>query len=115
DLWAINPADTRTDHLLAKLTGGGWAPVDWSPDDKKILLLEYISVSESYLWLVDAGTGEKTALTPRQTSEQVAYGDARFSKDGKGVYVTTDKGSEFQRLVYLDLATGQSKVLTADI
>jgi dipeptidyl aminopeptidase/acylaminoacyl peptidase len=115
DLWAINPADTRTDHLLTKLTGGGWAPVDWSPDDKKILLLEYISVNESYLWLVDTATGEKTALTPRQTSEQVAYGDARFSKDGKGVYVTTDKGSEFQRLVYLDLATGQSKVLTADI
>jgi len=115
DLWVVNPADPKTDHLLAKLTGGGWSPVDWSPDDKRILLIEYISVNETYLWLVDTSTGEKTALTPRQAGEQVAYGDARFSKDGKGVYLTTDKGSEFQRLAYFDLATRQIKVLTAGI
>ena len=24
DLWVINPADPKTDHLLTKLTGGGW-------------------------------------------------------------------------------------------
>src|SRR5262249_51360853 len=38
-----------------------------------------------------------------------------FSKDGKGIYVTTDKDSEFQRLVYLDLATRQPKLLTSKI
>ena len=64
------------------------------------------------MWLVDAATGEKTALTPQKTDEQVAYSNARFSKDGKGVYLTTDKGSEFQRLVYIDLANKQMKVLT---
>jgi hypothetical protein len=30
----------------------------------------------------------------------VAYNNAKFSKDGKGLYVTTDKDSEFQRLAY---------------
>lgn len=115
DLWVINPADPRTDHLLTQLSGGGWEPQDWSPDDKKILLLEGISINESYVWLVDTATGEKTALTPRQTGAQVAYSNARFSKDGKGVYLTTDKDSEFQRLVYLDLASRQMKVLTAGI
>jgi Tol biopolymer transport system component len=115
DLWIINPADPQTDHLLTEVTGGGWEPQDWSPDDKKILLREGISVNETYLWSVDAATGEKIALTPRQTGAQVAYGNARFSKDGKGVYLTTDKGSEFQRLVYLDLASGQMKVLTGGI
>ena len=115
DLWVINPADPKTDHLLTKLTGGGWWPVDWSSDDRQILLFEIISINETYLWLVDTTTGKKTALTSRQTGEQVAYRDARFSKDGKGVYMTTDKGSEFQRLIYFDLATRQMKVLTADI
>ena len=115
DLWVMNAADPKTDHLLTKLSGGGWQPQDWSPDDKQILLLEEISVNETYLWLVDTATGEKTPLTPRKTDEQVAYRTGRFSKDGKGVYLTTDKGSDFQRLVYLDLAGKQMKGLTADI
>ena len=115
DLWVMNPANSKTDHLLTQLQGGGWEPQDWSPDDKKILLLESISINETYLWLVDTATGEKTTLTPRSKSEQIAYSNPRFSKDGKGIYVTTDRGSEFQRLVYLDLATRQSKVLTSDI
>jgi len=115
DLWVMNPADRKTDRLLAQLAGGGWSPQDWSPDDKKILLLEEISVNESYIWLVDTSTGEKTALTPRQANEQVAYSSARFSKDGKGVYLTTDKGSEFQRLAYMDLDSKQMKVLTPQI
>lgn len=115
DLWVMNPADPKTDHLLTQLSGGGWNPQDWSTDDKKILLLEEISINETYLWLADTATGEKTELTPRKTAEQVAYASARFSKDGKGVYVTTDKDSEFQRLAYIDLATKKMKVVTPDL
>jgi dipeptidyl aminopeptidase/acylaminoacyl peptidase len=115
DLWVMNPSDPKTDHLLTQVSGGGWSPADWTPDDKQILLIEGVSVNESYLWLVDATTGEKTALTPRKVDEQVAYSNAKFSKDGKGVYLTTDKGSEFQRLVYMDLANKQLKVLTPNI
>jgi dipeptidyl aminopeptidase/acylaminoacyl peptidase len=115
DLWVVNPADPKTDHLVTQVSGGGWQSEDWSPDDKKILLLEEISVNESYLWLVNTATGEKTALTPRKAGEQVAYSNARFSKDGRGIYLITDQGAEFQRLVYLDLATRRIKVLTEDI
>jgi dipeptidyl aminopeptidase/acylaminoacyl peptidase len=115
DLWAMNPADRKTDHLVTQLKGGGWEPQDWSPDDKKILLVEGISVNETYLWTVDPATGEKKELTPRKTNEQVAYSNARFSKDGKGVYFTSDKDSEFQRLMYMDLESKQTRVLTAHI
>src|SRR5437867_9865255 len=88
DLWVMNPNDPKTDHLLTQLAGGGWQPLDWSPDDKKILLLEGISINESYLWMVDAGTGEKTALTSHDAKAKVSYSDGQFSKDGKGIYVT---------------------------
>ncbi len=115
DLWVMNPGDPKTDHLLTQLAGGGWQPEDWSPDDKKILLKEEISINESYLWLVDTTTGEKIELTPRNAAEKVSYGEARFSKDGKGIYVTTDRDSEFRRLAYLDLATKQPSYLTKSI
>jgi dipeptidyl aminopeptidase/acylaminoacyl peptidase len=112
DLWVMNPAEPKSDRLLTKLEGGGWEPLDWSPDDKKILLLEDLSVNESYLWLVDTATGEKTALMPRDAKEKVSYFDGRFSKDGKGIYVTTDKDSEFHRLAYVDLGTKEHVYLT---
>jgi dipeptidyl aminopeptidase/acylaminoacyl peptidase len=115
DLWVMNPADPKSDHLLTKLEGGGWQPLDWSPDDKKILLEEELSINESYLWLVDTVTGEKTALTTRDAKEKISYGDGQFSKDGKGIYVTTDKDSEFHRLAYVNLATREHTYLTTEI
>src|SRR5207248_7979983 len=45
----------------------------------------------------------------------VSYGEARFSKDGKGIYVTTDRDSEFHRLAYIDLETKQPTYLTTSI
>jgi len=101
--------------MVAALKGGGWEPQDWSPDDTKILVLEGISVNETYLWLFDTATGEKTELTPRRGDPKVAYGNLRFSRDGKGLYFTSDDGAEFQQLRYMDLASKQIKTLTASI
>ncbi len=115
DLWIMKPSEPKSDHLLTRLEGGGWQPLDWSPDDKQILLLEEISINESYLWVVNTATGEKTALTPRDSKEKISYGDGQFSKDGKGIYVTTDKDSEFHRLTYIDIASRQHDYLTTRI
>jgi dipeptidyl aminopeptidase/acylaminoacyl peptidase len=95
------------------LEGGGWGPEDWSPDDSKILLKEEISLNEAYLWLVDTTTGEKTALMPAGTKrgDKISYGDVRFSKDGKGIYVTTDSGAEYMNLAYVDLGQPEIKYL----
>jgi len=115
DLWVMNPVDPHSDRMVAQLEGGGWGATDWSPDDKTLLLTEDVSVNESYLWLVDVASGEKTLLTPKGEGEPVAYGSAKFSRDGKGVYLTTDRESEFQRLAYLDLATKRYRYLTSRI
>src|SRR5215468_1263004 len=115
DIWIMDARDPRTDHMLLQLEGGGWGVLDWSPDNEKLLLLEEISANQSYLWLVDIASGEKKLLTPKIGDEEVAYGESHFSKDGKGIFVTTDRDSEFQRLAYFDLATMQPTYLTTDI
>jgi dipeptidyl aminopeptidase/acylaminoacyl peptidase len=113
DVYVMNPADPTGDRRVMQVTGGGWFTADWSPDDTKLLVLEYVSVSKSTLWIVDAATGAKTALT--DPDGNVSYSGAEFSTDGRGVYVTTDRDSEFQRLGYLDLATRAFTPLTTDL
>src|SRR6266568_567705 len=107
DLWVMNPGDPQTDHLLTQLAGGGWQPEDWSPDDKKILLKEEISINESYLWLVDTTTGEKIELTPRNAAEKVSYGEARFSKNGHELGFSLNNARGPGDCYSLDVATGK--------
>jgi dipeptidyl aminopeptidase/acylaminoacyl peptidase len=103
--------------MLAEVKGGGWEPMDWSPDDKQLLVREAISINESYLWLFDTQAGGKKEVTPRPAEgvEKVSYSAALFSKDGKGIFVTTDRESEFQRLAYIDLASGKHTYLLPDV
>lgn len=98
---------------LTENQGGGWQVRDWSPDDRTLLAQEYISLNESRIWLVDVATGTKKALTPTG-GEKVAYDPIGFSRDGKGAYVVTDKDNEFQRIGYLDIASGGLRYLTSD-
>jgi dipeptidyl aminopeptidase/acylaminoacyl peptidase len=115
DLWIVNPSDPKSDKILSELQGGGWEALGFSPDDRQLLVGESVSANEGYLWLLDPASGEKTLITPRGEAEKVAYGDAQFSGDGKGIYVTTDRDSEFQRLAYVDLATKKHTYLTNHI
>lgn len=115
DLYVINPAEPESDRLVAEVEGGGWFPLAWSLDDQQILSLEYISVNESYLWLFDAKSGEKNLITPKGGDEKVFYGGAIFSNDGQGLYVITDKDSEFSRLAYFDLETKEHNFLSQGI
>ncbi|MBD2019984.1 S9 family peptidase, partial [Leptolyngbya sp. FACHB-36] len=75
DLYVINPQNPQSDRLLATVEGGGWYPLDWSPDDRQLLVLEFLSANESNLWTFDAQTGEKSLLTPKG-KEPVSYGGA---------------------------------------
>jgi dipeptidyl aminopeptidase/acylaminoacyl peptidase len=116
DIYVESPLDPKTDKMVAEVKGGGWEPQDWSPDDRQLLVLEEISINESYIWLFNAETGERKEVTPRPAAgaEKVSYAKARFSKDGEGVFVTTDRESEFQRLAYIELATGRHTFLLPD-
>jgi dipeptidyl aminopeptidase/acylaminoacyl peptidase len=115
DFYIVDPLNPKSDQRLSENTGGGWGILDWSPDDTQALAIEYVSVNESYLWLVDVRSGTKTLITPKNSAAKISYGSAIFAHDGKGLYVVTDKGSEFERLAYVDLATQQQTVLTGDI
>jgi dipeptidyl aminopeptidase/acylaminoacyl peptidase len=115
DLYVMNPREPESDRLLAEVPGGGWFPTDWSPDDRQIVVIEYISINQANLWLFDAETGERQQLTQQTGDVSVAYLDGIFSPDGKRLYTVSDRDSEFLHLGYIDLETLELTHLTDDI
>jgi dipeptidyl aminopeptidase/acylaminoacyl peptidase len=114
DVYIMDPLNPSSDKLVMEAAGGGWGINDWSPDDASLLMTEYISANESYLWLYDIASGTKKELTKR-TGNKIANVDGVFSKDGKGVYFITDRDNEFLRLAYMDINSGKITYLTTGI
>jgi dipeptidyl aminopeptidase/acylaminoacyl peptidase len=116
DVRVMDPRDPGgTDRMVLENRGGGWGVAGWSPDDRMLLVGEVESIHRNHLWLVDVATGEKTPLTPRSDADSVSHGDARFAPDGRGIWLTSDRDSEFRRLSYLDLATKRITPVVTDI
>jgi len=92
---------------------GMWAAVEWSPDDKNLLITNYVSANESYYYIFDLNSKELAQMNP--SKKKIAYGGAMFSKDGKGIYYTSDEDTEFRHLRYYNLSTKKSTILTKDI
>ncbi|MHB8863928.1 MAG: S9 family peptidase [Pirellulaceae bacterium] len=113
DVWVMDPTDPHSNRMLIECSGGGWAVCDWSPDDTRLLLIEYLSVNKSVLYLADISTSHREPLTDRDAD--VSYGDAVFSADGRGVYLTSDAEGEFQQLGRMDLETRQTTWLSHTI
>ncbi|APW62077.1 S9 family peptidase [Paludisphaera borealis] len=117
DLHLAAPADPNF-HRIFKEVAGQWNVADWSPDGRGLVAEEYLSIAESYLHVIDVATSQVRTITPRRTDPKeppVAAGDARWSKDGRSIYYTSDKGSEFRRLARYDLSTAAETWLTADV
>ncbi len=118
DLYLADIDDPSSSRLLLETDGAWWA-VDWSPDDGRIMVKNYISINETRPYILDVRTARLSPLNPggerAESAAPVAYDAIKFSRDGRGIYYVSDENGEFRRLRYYELATGQTRVLTGDI
>lgn len=114
DIYIMDPLDTSTTKLLAKLEGGGWAISDWSDDGKKVLIRKFVSANESSVWIFDMNSSALEKILP-VSEERVIYDGLEFSSDGRSIFVLTNKAGEFERPARVDLATKKIEYLVSDI
>jgi dipeptidyl aminopeptidase/acylaminoacyl peptidase len=110
DIDIVEPEGGSLPHLAVTGDSAAWIPLDWSPDDRKLLVLKYVSISEAYLYVVDLGSGQKREVEP--SPNKVGIAGAKFSRDGQGVYLISDRDGEFAQLRYVNLFTGESSVIS---
>jgi dipeptidyl aminopeptidase/acylaminoacyl peptidase len=112
DLYVVDPRNPSTNRMVAQVDGGGWGIVDFAPDNSRAVVIEYIQITKSNLHLLDVANGGLTAIGDH--SRDIAYGGAQFAPDGT-LWVTSDEGSDFQRLGTLDIPTGRFTPVVADL
>ena len=99
--------------LAGDNSGAAWTVLDWSPDDRKLLVLKSVSAADCYLYIVDLSTGQKKEVEP--SPSKVGIVSAKFSRDGQGVYLIADREAEFSRLRYVNLYTNDKTVISAHV
>jgi len=99
DLWIMDPAEPGNARLaLESKDGSWWGPAEFSANGSKLLALNYISVADSRISLVDLDTGVALQL------------------GGGGVWLITDQGGEHNQLAWQSLQAGEPvEIITKDI
>jgi len=91
----------------------GYNFADVSPDRRYIAFSKTVTTTDSDIYLYDSESKEMTLITEHEG--EIDHSPQTFSPDGKSLYFTTDKDSEFQYLARYDLDTGTpEKVLEED-
>jgi len=114
DLFIAEPANNLgAPRLVFNGFQKSWSVQDWSPDDTRLLINNFVSANESHLFVMDLATA---ALTPvSEGPETAGVSQARFTPDGRGVYLLTNRDSEFEQLRRVDLGSGAVEILTSHI
>ena len=105
DVW-VRDTQAGTSKTLVT-AGGSWSAMDFSPDGTRLLVMKYISASESQPGEVDLATG-KLELFPVDGGK-ASFGGFRYAADGETVYFVSDEPfngvpSEFKTLRFHDPA-----------
>lgn len=115
DVYIMNPEKPAEAKLVYQAQRPAWLmPSGWLPDNRHLLIAEYLSANSANTILVDTESGKSEVLTPKSDTP-LFFTLQASSEDGKYLFGITDLGTEFQKLVRVERATSKIEVITPDI
>ncbi len=111
----VDPVKPQDRRVLTELPGTGWFAFKFSPDDKFLVGLRYVSATESEVWRVDAASGKRERLLPAADKTRASYSGFDFSPDGSRLYLTTTERSEFDQLAEYRFDTRALRFFATDV
>ncbi len=113
DIYMSDVGALTAPHLVIAGRDRPWVPLDWSSDGQKLLLWQPGSADDSSMFIGDVNTGG--GVPAEAGGPHLGIRHARFSADGRGIYISSVDGGDFSVLRYLDLVTHQARDLTVAI
>lgn len=113
DIYISDLSSPKECDLKIDEGNGYWVTRDWSPNDDKLILVQYRSASEANSYILDIKTDVLTQINDKNDIERfVALG---WNSDGDKIYALTNKGKEFNTLVQYDIITKKINYITENI
>ncbi len=110
------PDDPARRRVVAELPGTGWFSFTFAPDDKSLVMIRYVSRTETEVWRMNVASGERERLLPAPgSSERATYFGFAFSPNGSRLYLTTTARSEFLQLAEYRFDTRALRYFSSDI
>jgi dipeptidyl aminopeptidase/acylaminoacyl peptidase len=113
DVWIMNPDEPASARLVLEAPdGSGWGPVDFDATGQRLLIANYVSITDSRIHLLDLDSGTLRQLSPAGSSNT----PVAFDRQGTGFYLITNRSSEFNQLAWQSLEEGaEPRIISGDI
>ena len=113
DIYVSDMKSPETAVIKVDRGGGYWVASDWSPDDSKLIVIQYLSSTKSNSFILDLKTKELTQINDNKT--EAVFLASGWNKTGGKIYATTNLGKEFNTLVQYNVKTKKIEYITEDI
>lgn len=116
DVWLMDVANPETARMvLASPDGTNWSASDFSKDNSKLLISNYVGNADSRIYLLDIETGEQRLLAG-DADNPSSNTPIAFDHEGGGFWFISDASGDFMQLAWQSLAAGSKPVIvTANI
>lgn len=113
DVWLMNVSNPETARMvLASPDGTRWSASDFSEDNRKLLILNYVGNADSRIHLLDIKSGELRLLAGDPDNPSSNFPLA-FDRDGTGFWFITDVKGDYRQLAWQLLEEGAKPVIVS--
>lgn len=89
-------------------------PAAWFYDNRRLIVVEAVSINDMNSYVVDTETGERKKIDPG-TADKCRFQVVAVAPDGRTAYALSDASSEMTRLVKVNLETNAIETVTQNL
>ncbi len=116
DVWVMDPSQPgEAEIALESPDGSWWGPTEFSANGSKLLLMNYVSATDSRVHVLDLDSGQASLLAggPDNRSANIPVA---FDDEADGIWLVTNQGGEFGQLAWQPAVPGaRPEIVSADI
>lgn len=113
DVYVSDMSNPKEASLVIERGSGRWRVMDWSPDDNKLIVIQYLSSTKSNSFILDLKSNELIQINDDQAEAVFLVG--AWGKTGDKIYAITNEGREFNTLLEYDVEKNNYRFITDKI